>query len=360
VPRPARRQGARRGAEQLCRAAGGPAERPPGSGEHRGRAPRGTSRPCAAAPIAAQRDQRRGAASQRQGECDTDAHHEQHAEPAHHRHGREQQHEEARGRRERRRRDRRHRDPRRPRGRPRARRIGDPSLVLDRVVDPQPEQHRQHRDRRHRQRRADQRHQPERQRHRTERHGQRHQPQPAAEHEREHGRHDDQRHQQEPRDRAGERVGEVLRQHRHARDRVAVRVAQGELRHPHRRAHQLGRALALGVAQARLQPHLDRRRLGRREQVGEARLRGRHAALRVEHERRDEVGVVEPRGLVDAEPVLQVELEQVAHELRVDELLGRARQPLLLGLRLALPARHLARRRGRPLGLRTLRVEPRA
>ena len=42
-----------------------------------------------------------------------------------------------------------------------------PRLVLDRVVDPQAEQHRQHRDRGHRQRRAEQRHQPERDRHRA-------------------------------------------------------------------------------------------------------------------------------------------------------------------------------------------------
>ena len=42
----------------------------------------------------------------------------------------------------------------------------DPGLVLDGVVDPEPEQHGQHRDRRHRQRRADEAHQPERDRHR--------------------------------------------------------------------------------------------------------------------------------------------------------------------------------------------------
>ncbi len=200
---------------------------------------------------------------------------------------------------------------------------------------------------------------PNRHGHRAERHQQRHEPQRPAEHEREHGGHHDQRDDEQAQRRGGQRVGEVLDDDGRAGDRVAAGVAQAPLRHRHRVADQLDRAAALGVAQPRLEPDLDRRRVLAREQVGEARLRRRGAVRRVEHERRDEVRVVDPRLRRQAEPVLDVELEQVADGLGVDELLRGLRVAVLLRLGEAPALRELARRVGRALRLGGLRLQPR-
>ena len=224
-------------------------------------------------------------------------------------------------------------------------------LELDRVVDPEAEQHRQHRDRGHRQRRADQRHRAERDRDGGERDGQRHDPQAAAEHEREHQRHHDQRHHEQPQHRARERVREVLEHHGRARDRVA-RLVELPLRHLHGAADLRDRVAPLGVGQRLLQAHLDHRRAAVREQVGEARLRRAGAAAGVEHERRDEVGVVDLRHAGQPQPVLEVDLQQLLEQPGVDDLLGRLGRLVLGGLRAALAARDLARRAAGPLRLR--------
>ncbi len=234
-----------------------------------------------------------------------------------------------------------------------------PRLVLDRVVDPEPEQDRQHRDRRHRQRRAHERHRPERDRHGGERDQQRQQPQPAAEDQAQHDRHHHEADEQQPQGRARQRVGQVLGHDRRAGDRVGGVALELELRHPHGRAHELDRLGPLRVGQRRLQPHLDQRRLRRRHEVGEARLRRRGAARRVEEQRRDEVRVVDPRQPGQPEAVLEVDLQQVAHELGVDELARRVGEPLLLGRRLPLRLRDPPGGDGRLVGLRGLGLDPR-
>ena len=169
----------------------------------------------------------------------------------------------------------------------------------------------------------------------AERHRQRHQPQPAAEHEREHERHhqhaDQQRRSVEP----GQRVRQVLDHHGRARDRVP--------RRPSRRHSGIATASRMSSIarraprrQARLQAHLDQRRAfatgtGRRSapSASSRRARGRTPAPRRSPGRRRSARR-------QAEPVPDVELEQVADDLRVDELLRRLARARLLGARLAL------------------------
>ena len=240
---------------------------------------------------------------------------------------------------------------RHPRGPFRAPLFPHARLVLDRVVDPEPEQHRQHGDRRHRQRQPEQRHGAERDPHGAERDRERQQPRPAAEDEREHDRHEHEADEQQPHGRARKRVREVLCDHRRSRHRVAGVALELPLRHGHRPADELDRLRARLVREIRLQPHLDERRLRRREQVGEARLRRRGAARGVEDEGGDELGVVDARQPGQRQPVAEVDLQQVADELGVDELARRVGEPVLLGRALPLRFGHLPRRPRRALGL---------
>ncbi len=143
---------AQRGAGEVARAADGGRERTeprPAAPRRRGRARLG-------------RGQHRDPERQRAHERDRDAGHEQQAEAADHRHRRQREHEEARGRRGRGRRDRRRAARRRPVDRlgdrlARPRLLLHPRLQLDRVVDREADEDRQHADRGHRQRRAEQR-----------------------------------------------------------------------------------------------------------------------------------------------------------------------------------------------------------
>ena len=123
--------------------------------------------------------------------------------------------------------------------------------------------------------------------------------------------------------------GEVVEHHRDARDRVAALV-ELPLGHRHRRADLLDRVAPLVVGEARLQPHLDQRRLRAREQVREARLRRPRPARGVEHQRGDEVRVVERRRAGQPEAVAQVDLQEVAQQLAVDDLARGVRRLVLL------------------------------
>jgi hypothetical protein len=94
------------------------------------------------------------------------------------------------------------------------------------------------------------------------------------------------------------------------------------------------------------QPHRDHRRVLGREQVGEARLGRPDAALAVEHERRDELDRLRLRRDV----VTDREGDKLAAELGLHEVARRARQTLLLALRVAALLRRLAGGLGGRLG----------
>ena len=285
--------------------------------------------------------QRRAHHRQREPQPHADADDQQRAEPAHHRHRRQQQHEEAGGRRQRRGGDRLH---------ARAR------LALDRVVDDQAEQDRDDRDRGQGQRQPDQREPAEHHRARGQRDRQRQQPQPRPEQQHQHERHHHDGDRQQPQRRAGQRRRQVVGQHRRAGDDVRRAARQLPLRHRHRIPHERDRPRALRIRQPGLQPHRDQRGRRGREQVREARLRHARAARRVEHELVDEVRVVEPRRPRQVEPVLGVERDQIARELRVHEPRRAVGEPARLRLGLPLGQRQLARRRRGAIRLRRPRA----
>ena len=284
------------------------------------------------APSARRRDRQRdrgGAHAERAQQRDRDAHDEQHAEAADHRHGREQQHQHRGGAGRGRRRDRRPagaaaraRAPARRRAWRRARRLRrrcralglllHARLELDRVVDGEPDEHRQHRDRGHRQRRPDGRQRAERERRGEQRQRERQQPRAPGEDEPERRRHHQQHGDQQQLDRVADRAGQIRDDHRLAGHEVALAVREPPLRHRHRLADQPDRSRPLRFGEPGLHPHRDQRRVAAREQVGEARLRRARGLGRVEHDVRDEVRVF------DARPRVQPVFERERHEARLE------------------------------------------
>ena len=127
-----------------------------------------------------------------------------------------------------------------------SRHLVEARLQLDRVVDAQTDQDRQHRDRGHRQRRAHQRHASEQHAGGSQRQRQRKQALAAAEHQRQRQRHHQHDADQQHQDGARDRRRHVGHQHRGAGDRVGALPAQAEGGQPHDLAHQRDRAIALG------------------------------------------------------------------------------------------------------------------
>ncbi len=254
----------------------------------------------------------RGAGRERAQQRKRDPRHEQHAEAAHHRHGREQQHQHRGGARRGGGRDRRAAGGRRAldrrttlRTRRRAgggrgvqflQRLSDPRLELDRVVDGEPDEHRQHGDRGHGQGGPRRRERAEGERRGEQRESERQQPRSACEHEPERaGHHHDHRDQQK-RDRARDRLGEIGDDHGLAGDRVArAGGRQLPLRHPHGGADRRDRRVALGLREPRPQPRRDQRAVTAREEVGEALLRDPGPLRGVEDDVGDEFLVLQAR-----------------------------------------------------------------
>ena len=245
-----------------------------------------------------QRGEARGQGAQ---ERQHDARHQQDSEPPHHGNGREQQHQEAdRGGDPRGGDGRASRGRRADRGLPRvavgARALLLPARVqLDRVVDPQADQHRQHRDGGHGQRRSGQRHPAEGEPGGREGERQGEQASARPEDERERAGHHQERGEEQHADRAGERARQVVDHHRRPAHRVGA-LAQVEARHAHRGPDVGDRAVALRLGEVGSQSHLHERRARVGEEVGEAGLGGLGAARGVEDDRVDEVGVVQLEG----------------------------------------------------------------
>ena len=342
-----------RGAHPVDGAGGG--SEPPG--ERRAQARGGTDRretPPLALVLPARPQQReaREAGGEGERERDDDSQDEEQGEAADHRDRRQDEHEEpGRGG------EPRGRDHRAAAGRRLDRGSGrrdatpseleEPGLELDRVVDREPDQHRQNRDRGHRQRAAHEREEAERDPRGAEGDRERQESQRRFEDERERDDHRGERGREKDEDLDRELLREPVEDHRDPADDVARRrraEAGGSLQLERgvgdRLAKEGDRLGAFGVAEPRAKPNRDQGRVGARHDGRQPRLRRAPGHSAVADHRLDIARVVEPGrpGLA----VLDGEVLDLLLELHHDLLAGREPRLLLLHGRepLALGARH--------------------
>ncbi len=286
-----------------------------------------------------QQREHRQAGGQRQSEREQDPDHQEQREAADHRDRRQHQHQEAGGGRQARGGD--HgpapsgRLDRRARGRGAPlRSLDEPSLELDRVVDREADQHRQHRDRGHGQRAADQRQGSEGEPRCAERDCERKQPHRRAEDQRQGDHHDRERRREQDEHLGRELLGKPCEDHRNPADHVAGRLrspaspGQPETRVRDRLPKQRDRLLTLGVAEVRAQPDRDQRRARAGNDRGEPRLRYAPRRGAFADHRGDEARAVEPRQAELA--VLKPEVEDPLSEPQRSPLTGGCGGLLLL------------------------------